>query len=244
MPLLQDVERETRIFLAACYRMVARLGLTDLVSTHITARIPGTETILINPYGLLFHEIRASDLVAVSLNGLPRDETEAPINPAGYLIHSAIHAARSDAACVMHTHGVNGVALSCLADGLLPISQHALQFHHRLGYHTYEGIALLEPEKARLVADLGQHRAMILRNHGLLTIGRTIAEALVLMVNLDRACAIQLKAQAAGPLVAVDPAVCALTARQHEGFADRPVGEPEWTAMLRDLARTDPDFAL
>ncbi len=229
--------------LAACYRLIARFGLTDLVSTHISARIPGTETILINPYGLLFHEIRARDLVALSLDGVPRHDPDVPVNPAGYLIHSAIHGVRNDAACVLHTHGVNGVALSCLADGLLPISQHALQFHRRIGYHAYEGIALLAAEKARLVADLGPHRAMILRNHGLLTVGRTVGEAFVLMVNLDRACAIQLKAQAAGALTPIDPEICELTARQHEGFADMPVGEPEWSALLRDLARTDPDFA-
>ncbi|MFT3965297.1 MAG: class II aldolase/adducin family protein [Sphingobium sp.] len=238
-----DRERDTRQALAACYRLIARFGLTDIVSTHISARIPGTETILINPYGLLFHEIRASDLVAVSLDGTLRDAGASPINPAGYLIHGAIHGARDDAGCVLHTHGVNGVAVSCLAEGLLPISQHALQFHGRIGYHAYEGIALLEAEKARLVADLGPHRAMILRNHGLLTVGRTIGEAFLLMVNLDHACAIQLKARAAGTITPIADAICALTAQQHEGFAGMPTGEPEWTALTRDLARTDPDFA-
>ncbi|MET0241327.1 MAG: class II aldolase/adducin family protein [Sphingobium sp.] len=235
-------EMDARRMLAACYRLIARFGMTDLVSTHISARIPGTETILINPYGLLFHEIIASNLVAVSLDGEPRDADAAAINPAGYLIHGAIHGAREDAACVIHTHSANGVALSCLTEGLLPISQHALQFHDRIAYHAYEGIALIEAEKARLVADLGHHRAMILRNHGLLTVGRTVAEAFILMFNLDRAAAIQIKAQAAGPITLVDPAIRELTARQHEGFGGQPVGGPEWSALLRDLARTDPDY--
>ncbi len=236
---MDEVEADIRKQLAACYRLAAQFGLTDLVSTHISASVPGTADILINRYGLLFHEVTASNLLRMPIDG-PRLGS---VNPAGALIHTAIHRARPDVGCVMHTHTVAGVAVSCQEDGLLPISQHALQFYAGIAYHDYEGIALLDGEKARLVSDLGEHRVMILRNHGLLVAGRTVAETFTLMVNLERACQIQLRAQASGAtLTFPSPDICALTARQHEGFAGQPVGEAEWQALVRDLRRTDPEF--
>lgn len=236
---MEEEEREYRQQLAACYRLAAKFGMTDLVSTHISAALPGTHDILINRYGLLFHEISASNLLRIAVDG----DIPADANPAGYLIHTAIHSARADVGCVMHTHTAAGVAVSCQKDGLLPISQHALQFYEAVGYHDYEGIALLKAEKERLVADLGEHRVLILRNHGLLVAGRTIAETFTLMYNLEHACQIQLRVQAAGaPLTTPSPEICRLTARQHEGFGGQPVGEAEWAALIRDLRCTDPQF--
>lgn len=237
--LISKAEWERRRQLAACYRLAARFGMTDLVSTHISAALPGTEDILINRYGLLFHEVTASNLLRIAIDG----GAPADANPAGYLIHTAIHGARSDVGCVMHSHTIAGVAVSCQADGLLPISQHALQFYGNVGYHDYEGIALLEEEKDRLIANVGRHSVLILRNHGLLVAGRTIAETFTLMLNLEHACRIQLRAQASGArLTFPQPDICRLTARQHEGFAGQPVGDAEWTALIRDLRRTEPNF--
>jgi ribulose-5-phosphate 4-epimerase/fuculose-1-phosphate aldolase len=166
------------------------------------------------------------------------------VNPAGTVIHTAIHLARHDVGCVMHTHTVAGVAVACQAGGLLPISQHALQFYNRIGYHDYEGIALLDEEKPRLVHDLGTHNALILRNHGLLTACPTIAETFSAMFNLERACQVQIAAMAGGAaLHPVREDVRELTARQNENFGGQGTGIPEWTALVRDLLRTDPDFA-
>ena len=236
---MSEDEAAIRKQLAACYRLAARFGMADLISTHISAAVPGSENILINRYGLLFHEITASNLLLIPIDGV----APADVNPAGALIHTAIHGARPDVGCIMHTHTAAGVAVSCQANGLLPLSQHALQFHGGIGYHAYEGIALIEEEKARLIADLGEHRVLILRNHGLLVAGRTVAETFTLMFNLEHACQIQLRAQASGvPLTYPSREICALTARQHEGFAGQPVGLAEWTALIRDLRRTDPEF--
>jgi ribulose-5-phosphate 4-epimerase/fuculose-1-phosphate aldolase len=175
---VSDEEWQTRIDLAACYRIIAMHGWDDLVFTHISARVPGPdEHFLINPYGMLFEEITASSLVKVDLAGEKVLESEHPVNPAGFVIHSAIHEARHDAACVLHTHTKAGVAVSAQAEGLLPLSQISLVAHATLGYHDYEGIALNDDEKPRLVADLGDNYAMILRNHGLLTVGATIPDA-------------------------------------------------------------------
>jgi len=236
-----NAERQTRYDLAACYRLAARYGMTDTIYTHITARIPGTEDILINRFGDQFHEVTASSLIRF---GIHEEPSARDVNPAGAVIHTAIHAARHDVGCVMHTHTVAGVAVACQAQGLLPISQHALQFYNRIGYHDYEGIALLDDEKPRLVRDLGTHGALILRNHGLLTAYPTIAETFAAMVNLERACQIQIAAMSGGAaLYPVTEPIRELTARQSDGFGGQDTGAPEWAAHIRDLERTDPAFA-
>lgn len=240
----EDPELAVRRDLAACYRLAHHYRMTDLLATHISARIPGpAERFLINPFGLLFNEVTASNLVEVTMEGEVVAPAGAVINPAGFLIHSAIHAARPDVGCVMHTHTAAGVAVSAQEEGLLPISQHALVFHNRLAYHDYEGVALLEGERARLQADLGSKNAMILRNHGLLTVGRTVGEAFYLMFLLQRACEIQVQALAGGrPIRMVPPEICALVEAQTESFANAAPGEREWIALLREVERVAPDY--
>src|SRR6266704_2553819 len=192
-------EWAVRVDLAACYRLVARYGWEDLVFTHISARVPGAgDQFLINPYGMFFDEITASSLVKVDLQGNKLDDSPFPVSPAGFVIHSAIPAARHDVECVLHTHTLNGVAVSTQRAGLLPISQHALFALPRLAYHDFEGPALNDDEKPRLVADLGDRTSLILRNHGLLTVGETIADAFVNMYYLEASCAIQVRAQSGG----------------------------------------------
>ncbi len=240
-----DAEQRLRIDLAACYRLVAHFGWDDLVFTHISARLPGPEHhFLINPYGLLFDEITASSLVKVDLHGSKLDDSPYPINPAGFVIHSAIHAAREDVTCVLHTHTPAGVAVSAQAGGLLPISQQATVALASLGYHGYEGIALRDDEKPRLVGDLGASAGLILRNHGLLTVGATVADAFLVMFNLQRACEIQVMAQAGGqPLVpvatpildGVKANIMAVTRGMGGGLA--------WPGLLRLLDRTNPGYA-
>ena len=195
-------EWQTRVDLAAAYRLVALFKWDDLVFTHLTARIPGTEHYLINPYGLMFDEITASSLVKIDLQGNVLQESKFPINPAGFTIHSAVHAARHDVQCVMHTHTLNGVAVSAQKAGVLPISQQSIFVLASLGYHGYEGVALRDDEKPRLVADLGDKTFLMLRNHGLLTVGETIANAFQSMYLFEATCAIQLRAQAGGTLAA------------------------------------------
>ena len=238
---IDQAEHQTRHDLAACYRLAAKFGMTDTIYTHISARIPGTDDILINRFGDQFHEVTASSLVRFGMHETPPAHA---VNPAGTVIHTAIHAARHDVGCVMHTHTVAGIAVACQADGLLPISQHALQFYNRIGYHAYEGIALLDEEKPRLVRDLGGHGALVLRNHGLLTACATIAETFAAMINLERACQIQIAAMSGGArLHPVAEPVRELTARQCDNFGGQDTGLPEWIALVRDLQRTDPDFA-
>jgi ribulose-5-phosphate 4-epimerase/fuculose-1-phosphate aldolase len=241
---MPDAERQVRVDLAAAYRLVALHGMDDSIYTHISARVPGTEDqFLINPYGMLFRDITASSLVKIDLQGRILQGTEYPVNPAGFTIHSAVHSARHDAHCVLHTHTVAGVAVSSLAGGLQPCNQWALQFHQRVAYHDFEGIALDHEERERLVADLGPTlRAMILRNHGLLTLGRNVAEAFILMHNLERACRVQLAIQASGqPEYPVAEAIRERTARQYEAGDSAPLpGDPdpnalEWRALLRRL---------
>ena len=241
---VSDAERQVREDLAAAYRLVALCGMDDSIYTHISARVPGTEDqFLINPYGWLFREITASSLVKIDLQGRIVDGSTEDVNPAGFTIHSAVHAARHDAACVLHTHTVAGVAVSSLACGLQPINQWSLQFYGRVAYHDYEGIALDHAERERLVADLGpSKKVLILRNHGLLTLGRNVAEAFILMLNLDRACRVQMAIQASGmPPQHLSPEVCEHTAKQYEGGASKGLaGKPdpnirEWRALLRRL---------
>ena len=243
-PPVSDAERQVRQDLAAAYRLVAHYGMDDSIYTHISARVPGAEDqFLINPFGMLFKDITASSLVKIDLEGRILEDTPYDVNPAGFTIHSAVHAARHDAACVLHTHTVAGVGVSSLACGLQPCNQWALEFHNRVVYHDFEGIALDDDERERLVADLGPTaRVMILRNHGLLTLGRNIPEAFILMLNLDRACRVQLAIQASGEAVyPVSPEVCERTARQYEsGDSTREPGEPdpnarEWRALLQRL---------
>ncbi|MDQ6680204.1 MAG: class II aldolase/adducin family protein, partial [Pseudomonadota bacterium] len=191
-------EWQTRVDLAAAYRLVAYFKWDDLVFTHITARIPNTSHYLINPYGLMFEEITASSLVKIDIDGNILQDTAFPINPAGYTIHSAVHAARHDVQCVMHTHTLNGVAVSAQKAGVLPISQQSIFVLASLGYHDYEGVALRDEEKPRLIANLGAKTFLVLRNHGLLTVGKTIADAFQSMYIFEASCAIQLRAQAGG----------------------------------------------
>ena len=238
-----EAEWETRVQLAACYRLVARYRMTDTIYTHISARVPGVEDqFLLNPYGLMFDEITASSLVKIDLDGRLVEESDYRVNAAGFTIHSAIHAARHDVFCVLHTHTRAGMAVACQKQGLLPLTQNAM-FFSGVGLHDYEGPAVDLDEQKRLVSDLGSHDAMILRNHGLLTAGRTIPEAFSLMFYLERACEIQIAALAGGSeLVIPSPEVCEKTARQIERDNDAPLGDQEWAAHIRALDREDASY--
>lgn len=237
-------EWERRVDLAACYRLVARFGWDDLIFTHISARVPGPgHHFLINPYGLMFDEITASSLVKVDLEGHKVFDSPFDINPAGFVIHSAIHAARDDAACVLHVHSVNGVAVSAQEEGLLPLSQHSMAVLPSLAYHDYEGVALEEDEKPRLVRDLGDKRFLILRNHGLLTVGRTVAEAFVGMYFLEASCMMQVRAQAGGAkLRRIPQHIVDNAPRQFAAVTRGAGGNLAWPALLRRLDASDPSY--
>ena len=242
-----EAERAVRRDLAACYRLIDHFGWTDLIYNHITARVPGEgHHILINPFGLHYEEIRASNLVKIDLDGNKIEPSDYGINPAGYTIHSAIHGAREDVVCVVHTHSRFGVAVSCLEEGFLPMTQGGLQFYNRLAYHDYEGIALDLDERSRLVADLGDKNAMILRNHGLLTCGRSVAEAFSRMFYLEQACQVQIDALSAGrKLNELSGQVSEHTAQQWdtgESTTEDNGDKSEWAAMLRLLDRRDPSY--
>ena len=240
---MTTTEKELRVDLAACYRLVAHFGWDDLVFTHISVRVPGPEHhFLINPYGMLFDEITASSLVKVDSQGNKVGESPWPINPAGFVIHSAIHHARQDITCVLHTHTVAGVAVSAQKEGLLPISQQSTIALASLGYHGYEGIALRDEEKPRLEADLGQNASLILRNHGLLTVGATVADAFLLMFNLQRACEIQVMAQAGGALVPVDPRIVGGVKANVAAVTKGMGGGLAWPGLLRRLDRIDASY--
>ena len=241
---VSDEEWQVRTDLAACYRAIAMYGWDDLVFTHVSARVPGPDHhFLINAYGMMFEEITASSLVKVDLDGQKVLESPFDINPAGFVIHSAIHAARKDAACVLHTHTRAGVAVSAQAEGLLPISQQSLIPYTSLAYHSYEGIAVNEDEKPRLVADLGNHSAMILRNHGLLTAAATIPDAFIMMYILESACQIQVMAQSSGgELVSVPESVVDGIQSQMEHVTKGLGGALVWPGLLRKLDRRDPTF--
>ena len=243
-PSITPAEYRMRSDLAAAYRLVALFGMDDSIYTHISARVPGTQDqFLINPFGMLFRDITASSLVKIDTEGRVLGDSPYGVNPAGFTIHSAVHAARHDAACVLHTHTVAGVAVSSLAGGLQPCNQWALQFHNRVAYHDFEGIALDHEERERLVADLGPTlRALILRNHGLVTLGRSVAEAFILMFNLERACRVQLAIQSSGqPVNPVPEEIRERTARQYESgdtTASSSFTDPyarEWNALLQRL---------
>ncbi len=241
---ITDQEHALRVDLAACYRLIAFHRWDDLVFTHISARVPGPEHhFLINPYGMSFDEITASSLVKVDGAGNKVSESPYPVNPAGFVIHSAVHAARHDVQCVLHTHTAAGIAVSIQKQGLLPISQQATIALASLGYHDYEGIALHDDEKPRLQADLGQHIGLILRNHGLLTVGPTVADAFLAMYTLQRACEVQVAAQHGGAeLVQVDPRIVAGVKANVEVVLKGAGGALVWPSLLRKLDRLDPSF--
>ncbi len=237
-------EWQQRTDLAACYRLVAMFGWDDLIFTHISARVPGPDHhFLINPYGMMFDEITASSLVKVDLSGHKLDDSPCDINPAGFTIHSAIHAAREDAICVLHVHSVNGVAVSAQQDGVLPLSQHSIFVLSSLGYHDYEGVALEEDEKPRLVRDLGEKRFLMLRNHGLLTVGRSVAEAFVAMYFFETSCMMQVRAQAGGAdLRRIGPSILDGAQEQWEKVTRGAGGGLAWPALLRRLDRINPGY--
>jgi ribulose-5-phosphate 4-epimerase/fuculose-1-phosphate aldolase len=237
-------EWQQRVDLAACYRLVALFSWDDLAFTHISARVPGPEHhFLINPYGHLFDEITASSLVKVDLEGRKVEDSPYDVNPAGFIIHSAIHAAREDAKCVLHVHSVNGVAVSAQKAGLLPLSQQATVVLASLGYHDYEGIALREDEKPRLVHDLGERNFLMLRNHGLLTVGETVADAFLAMYVFEAACMIQVRAQAGGgELIPVDPRIVAGVKAAVREVTRSLGGALAWPGLLRRLDRVNPGY--
>ncbi|WP_028240629.1 class II aldolase/adducin family protein [Stutzerimonas azotifigens] len=245
--LVSPEEWQTRVDLAACYRLVALHGWDDLVFTHISAKIPGTEHFLINPYGMTFDEITASSLVKIDLVGNKLMDGPYDINPAGYTIHSAVHEVRHDVACVLHTHTAAGIAVSAQRQGLLPISQQSLFVLSSLSHHGYEGVALNHDEKARLQADLGETGFMLLHNHGLMTCGGSIADTFLMMFTFQRACEIQIMAQAGGgelipipqPILDGARAMAAAVTRSKAGMG----GALAWPALLRRLDRQNPGYA-
>jgi ribulose-5-phosphate 4-epimerase/fuculose-1-phosphate aldolase len=247
-PGMDPAEWQARVSLAACYRLVARLGLDDLIYNHISLRLPGHEDqFLLNPYGLLFEEITASSLVKIDTAGRKLAPSPHEVNVAAFVIHAAIHTSRPDAACVLHTHSDASVAVSGQEAGLLPASQFAMRFYERQAFHDYEGVAIDLDEQARLVRDLGPHKVMLMRNHGILTTGRTPGEAFMLLYYFERAARIQLDMQAAAGaagLILPPHEVCEKAARQfweQQGDILAP-GEREWPALLRQLDRADPSF--
>ena len=237
-------EWQLRVDLAACYRLVALYGWSDLVFTHISARIPGPEHhFLINPYGLMFDEITASSLVKVDMQCNKLIESPYPVNPAGFVIHSSVHAAREDVQCVLHTHTRAGVAVSAQKNGVLPISQQSTFVLASLAYHGYEGVAFRDEEKPRLQADLGQANFLMLRNHGLLTCGKTIADAFLAMYTFEAACNIQIDAQAGGgELTQVHPQILTGVAQAMKVQTGGLGGAFVWPSLIRKLDRTDPSY--
>jgi len=244
MNVFSEGEWEQRVNLAACYRLVALYHWDDLIFTHISARVPGPEHhFLINPYGMLFDEITASSLVKVDLAGVKVTDSPYDINPAGFTIHSAIHAVRDDAMCVVHVHSLNGVAVSAQKDGVLPISQQSMFVLASLGYHDYEGVALNDAEKPRLVRDLGDKNFLMLRNHGLLTVADNIPDAFLFMYLFEATCTIQLRAQAGDSgLIPIDPRIIAGAQAQAKQVTKGAGGSLAWPALLRRLDRIDPSY--
>lgn len=238
-------EWQLRVDLAAAYRLVALFGWDDLVFTHISARVPGPEHhFLMNPYGMMFEEITASSLVKIDLNGEKVDASSYPINPAGFTIHSAVHQAREDALCVMHTHSLNGVAVSAQQDGILPLSQQATLILPSLGYHDYEGIALNEDEKPRLVVNLADNTFLMLRNHGLLTVGNSPAAAFLAMYTFEATCMIQVRALAGNrALRPISPTIIDGAKEAAKIATNGMLGELAWPGLLRKLDRQNPGYA-
>jgi ribulose-5-phosphate 4-epimerase/fuculose-1-phosphate aldolase len=239
---MTEAERKARVELAACYRIFDMLGWTEAIFNHITLRVPGSEVrFLINPFGLHYSEITASNLVLVDLEGNPLRETRWPINMAGYVIHSAIHESIPHAHCVMHTHTTSGMAVACLKEGLSPTNFYAAQLHGRVAYHDFEGITTEAGEKERLVRDIGDKPAVILRNHGLLTWGESVAEAFMYMRTLQRACDVQIAASAAGALQPIRPEVFAQTVRE-SGPGEKRTCDDVFAAYQRQTDAKDPSY--
>lgn len=250
-PHIDPQEWDLRVQLAAAYRIIDHMGWSELIWTHTTVRVPGPEHhFLINPYGYRFDEVRASTLVKVDLHGNIIGDPGQEINPAGFVIHSAIHMARPDAQCVMHTHTVAGMAVAALQCGLLPIGMYSLGYYERVAYHDFEGPSLDLEERKRLAANLGDRNVLILRNHGLLTCGQTVAQVFVRMYRLERACQVQLAAQATGsPLVIPAREICELSAERSDDFLATEGGKgysrvanPEFDALMRLIDRKDPSW--
>jgi ribulose-5-phosphate 4-epimerase/fuculose-1-phosphate aldolase len=246
-------EWEVRVELAALYRLAARHGMTDLGGTHFSARVPSKSEppehhFLINPYGLMFSEVTASNLVKIDIDGEIVLDNGFPVNPAGFTIHSAIHMAREDILCVAHTHTVAGMAVSCLKEGLLPMTQHSLRFHNRLSYHDWEGVATNLDERERLVRDLGDNYNMILRNHGVLCCGRSMPEAWRALFALEKSCASQLQAmaiaKATGRPIKLPPEYVAQgTSDKLESRHGKETVSRDWPGQLAKLDREEPDYA-
>jgi ribulose-5-phosphate 4-epimerase/fuculose-1-phosphate aldolase len=242
--LVSEAEWAQRVDLAACYRLIARFGWDDLIFTHVSARVPGPDHhFLINPYGLLFEEVTASNLVKVDLEGRKVLDTPHDVNPAGFVIHSAIHAAREDADCVLHVHSINGVAVSAKEEGMRPLSQHSIFVLSSLAYHDYEGVALADDEKPRLVRDLGDRKFLMLRNHGLLTVGTSVADAFMSMYLFETSCMIQVRAEGGtGTVREIGDAIVAGAQAQWHQVTRGIGGGLAWPALLRRLDRTDAGY--
>jgi ribulose-5-phosphate 4-epimerase/fuculose-1-phosphate aldolase len=247
-PLARD-ESTLRGQLAACFRLVAHFDMDDLIYNHISVRVPSErDHFLINPYGLLFSEIAASSFVKIDLDGVKVEPSDHEVNQAGFVIHSAVHAAREDAVCVLHTHSEAATAVSALEEGLLPLSQFAMRYQGHMALHDYEGVALDTDERTRLIADLGPHNVLLLRNHGVLTVGRTIPEAFILAYYFEKAARVQLLAQgalASGARLALPAGV--VTEKASSQFNDhhgdiQAAGSREWPAFIRLLDRLDPSY--
>jgi len=241
--VVSEQEWQLRVELAACYRLVALYGWTDLVFTHISARVPGPEHhFLINPYGLMFDEITASSLVKVDQQCNKVIDSPFPVNPAGFTIHSCIHDARHDVGCVLHTHSRAGVAVSAQKCGILPISQQSTFILGSLAYHGYEGLAVRDEEKPRLQDDLGSNNFLMLRNHGLLTVGKTVAEAFLNMYFFEAVCRIQIDAQAGGELIQVNPKILEGVTQAMKVAGAGQGANIAWPALLRKVERADPSY--
>ena len=245
---MSDTEWDLRIQLAAAYRLVDHFDWTELIYGHLTARVAGTEPhFLINPFGLNYDEVTASNLVKIDVDGNIIDDTPFGVNHAGFVIHSAVHMAHSEQnQVVMHTHTRAGMAVAGIEEGLLPISMFATTFHKRLAYHDYEGPSLFLDERTRLLDSLGEHRAMILKNHGLLTVGRTVPEAFLRLYRLERACQIQVDAGAAGTLSMLGDNIATKSGDEVDGYAetfdDHGHGQLEFAALMRKLDKTDTSY--
>jgi len=239
---VSDAERAARVQLAACYRIFNHLGWVEMIFNHITLRVPGPEKLfLINPFGLHYSEITASSLLLIDIEGNPVRETSWPVNRAGFVIHSAIHASVPEARCVMHTHTTTGMAVACQKDGLSPTNFYAAQLHGGVAYHDFEGITVEEGEKTRLVASIGTKKAVILRNHGLLAWGPSVPEAFMTLWTLQRACDVQIAASAAGPLNPIRGEVFAQTVRE-SGPGEKRTCDDVFAAMQRLVDAKDPSY--
>jgi ribulose-5-phosphate 4-epimerase/fuculose-1-phosphate aldolase len=239
---VSDAERAARVQLAACYRIFDHLGWTELIFNHISLRVPGTaKAFLINPFGLHYREVTASNLVLIDVEGNPLRDTKWPVNRAGFVIHSAIHEAIAEAHCVMHTHTTTGLAVACLEQGLSPTNFYSAQLHGNLAYHEFEGITVVPDEKERLVASIGRKRALILRNHGLLAWGPSLSEAFLMLWTLQRACDVQIASSAAGALHPIRPEVFERMVRDG-GPAEKRTCDDVFAAMQRIVDEKDPSY--